>query len=71
MPHISILGWTILQLSLARDHLDFLGCPGDVPFGSQSHSQLPRTRDGFSLTQHKYDRVTPYFEMLLADGNTS
>ena len=21
--------------------------------------------------QHKYDRVTSYFEMLLADGNTS
>ena len=32
MPSISILGWTILALSLASDHLDFLGWPGDEPF---------------------------------------
>ena len=32
MPLISILGWTILALSLASDHLDFLGWLGDGPF---------------------------------------
>ena len=28
MPSVSILGWIILALSLASDHLDFLGWPG-------------------------------------------
>ena len=29
---ICLLGWTILALCLASDHLDFLGWPEDGPF---------------------------------------
>ena len=32
LPSVSILGWTILALSLESDHLDFLGWPGDEQF---------------------------------------
>ena len=32
MPYVSIFGWTILALSLANDHLDFLEYHGDELF---------------------------------------
>ena len=35
MAYVSMLGWNVLALSLASDHLDFLGWPGDGPFWPQ------------------------------------
>ena len=49
MLSVSVLGWTILVLSLASDHLDFAwDGPGMDHSGLQSHLLFPRARVGFS-----------------------
>ena len=45
MPFVSIFGLTILALSLASDHLDFLGMARGWTI--LAHSLLPRAKVGY------------------------
>ena len=68
MPFVSVLGWTILALSLESDHPDFLGWLGVEPFWLKFAFTilLLRARVGFSPYLQHISDATCQNQALLA-----